>query len=109
MATMFAQILTNNWYGVYRPMVRLYLNFGIYLRQVVGLWATVLVCCLGLSWLAKRSLLLLGITSEWAVIVTTAVICGAVLSTSLWMSVLENHHRQSIQGKLKAWLKLPEF
>ncbi|RCJ18951.1 teichoic acid transporter [Nostoc sp. ATCC 43529] len=108
-ATMFAQILTNNWYGVYRPMVRLHLNFGIYLRQVVGLWASVLVSCLGLSWLGKKSLLLLGITSEWSVILTTAVICGAVLSISLWMSVLENHHRKSIQRKLKAWLKLPEF
>lgn len=90
-------------------MVRLHLNFGIYLRQVVGLWASVLVCCLGLSWLGKKSLLLLGITSEWSVILTTAVICGAVLSISLWMSVLENHHRKSIQRKLKAWLKLPEF
>ncbi|WP_138501899.1 lipopolysaccharide biosynthesis protein [Nostoc sp. PA-18-2419] len=109
MATMLAQMLTNNWYAVYRPMVRLRLNFGVYLRQVVGLWATVLICCLSLSWLAKKSLFLLGITSEWAVIATSAVICGAVLLTSVWMSVLQDHHRTTIQGKLKAWLRLSEL
>jgi O-antigen/teichoic acid export membrane protein len=104
MGTMFAQMLTSNWYAVYRPMVRLRLNFGVYLRQVVGLWATVLLCCLALSWSAKKSLFLLGITSDWAVIAATAVICGAVLSTSLWMNVLEERHRRSIQAKLGGWL-----
>lgn len=103
--TMLAQMLTTNWYAVYRPMVRLKLNFGIYLRQVVGLWATILVCCLSLSWLAKKSLFLLGINSNWAVLAATAVVCGVVLSTSLWTSVLEDRHRRSIQAKLVGWLK----
>jgi O-antigen/teichoic acid export membrane protein len=108
MGTLLAQMLTNNWYAVYRPMVRLRLNFGVYLRQVVGLWATVLLCCLGLSWSAKKSLFLLGITSDWAVIAAPAVICGGVLSTSLWISVLEDHHRRSLQSKLGGWLKRSE-
>jgi len=105
MGTMLAQMLTNNWYGVYRPIVRLKLNFQTYLRQVVGLWATVLVCSLGLSWSAKKSLLLLGISSDWAVIAATAVVCGAVLSTSSWMSVLEERHRRSIQSRIGGWLR----
>jgi O-antigen/teichoic acid export membrane protein len=108
MGTMFAQMLTSNWYAVYRPMVRLRLNFGLYLRQVVGLWATVLLCCLGLSWSAKKSLFLLGITSDWAVIAATAIVCGAVLSTSLWMNVLEDRHRRSLQSKLGGWLRRSE-
>ncbi len=105
MGTMLAQMLTNNWYAVYRPMVRLKLNFRVYLRQVVGLWATVLVCCLGLSWSAKKILFLLGINSYWAVLAATAVACGAVLSTSLWMTVLEDRHRRSIQARLGGWLR----
>jgi O-antigen/teichoic acid export membrane protein len=108
MGTMLAQMLTSNWYAVYRPMVRLRLNFGVYLRQVVGLWATVLLFCIGLSWSAKKSLFVLGITSDWAVIAATAVVCGAVLSTSLWMSVLEDHHRSNIQAKRGGWLKRTE-
>jgi len=105
MGTMLAQMLTNNWYAVYRPMVRLKLNFWNYLRQVVGLWAMVLVCCLGLSWLAKISLSQLKITSDFAVIATTALVCGTVLSTLLWTSVLEDRHRESIQSKLGGWLR----
>jgi O-antigen/teichoic acid export membrane protein len=109
MGTMLAQMLTSNWYAVYRPMVRLKLNFGVYLRQVVGLWATVLGCCLGLSWLAKKSLFLLGITSYWAVLAASAVVCGVVLATSWWMNVLEDRHRRSIQAKLGAWLRRSEL
>jgi hypothetical protein len=48
---------------------------------------------------------LLGITSDWAVIAATAVICGAVLSTSLWISVLKDNHRRRIQAKLGRWLR----
>lgn len=105
MGTMLAQMLTNNWYAVYRPMVRLKLNFWNYLRQVVGLWAMVLVSCLGLSWLAKISLSQLKITSDFALIATTAGVCGTVLSTLLWTSVLEDRHRESIQAKLGGWLR----
>ena len=108
MGTMLAQMLTSNWYAVYRPMVRLRLNFGVYLRQVVGLWATVLLFCIGLSWSAKKSLFVLGITSDLAVIAATAVVCGAVLSTSLWLNVLEDHHRSNIQAKRGGWLKRTE-
>jgi O-antigen/teichoic acid export membrane protein len=104
MGTMLAQMLTNNWYAVYRPMVRLKLNFGVYLRQVVGLWATVLVFCLGLSWLAKSTLVLLGITSDWALLATTSLACGTVLSTLLWTSILEDRYKKSIQTKLRGWL-----
>ncbi|AFZ22785.1 membrane protein involved in the export of O-antigen and teichoic acid [Cylindrospermum stagnale PCC 7417] len=109
MGTMLAQMLTSNWYGVYRPMVRLRLNFRVYLRQVVGLWAVVLVCCLSLSWLVKKSLLLLGINSAWAVISATATVCVAVFSISSWMNVLEDHHRQIVQAKLGGWLRRWEF
>lgn len=109
MGTMLAQLLTNDWYGVYRPLVRLKINFGVYLRQVVGLWAIVIVCCLGFSWLAKESLFLLGITSDFAVIAATAVVCGTVLLASWWTSVLEDHHKSSIQAKLGGWLKRTEL
>lgn len=109
MGTMLAQMLTNNWYAVYRPMVRLRLNFGVYLRQVVGLWAIVLICCLSLSWLVKQGLLLLGINSAWAVIAATAAVCVAVFSISSWMHLLEDHHRRIVQAKLGGWLRRREF
>ena len=105
MGTMLAQMLTSNWYAVYRPMVRLKLDFRVYLRQVVGLWATVLVCSMSLSWLAKKSLVVLGITSNLAVLIATAIACSAVLSTVFWMIILEGHHRKSIQARLWGGLK----
>lgn len=105
LGTMLSQMLSNNWYAVYRPMVRLRLNFGIYCRQAVGLWAVVLVCCLSLSWLVKQSLWLLGINSSWVVIIATASVCVAVFSIASWMNILEEHHRRSIQSKWGGWLR----
>ncbi|MBD2388337.1 lipopolysaccharide biosynthesis protein [Cylindrospermum sp. FACHB-282] len=105
MGTMLAQMLTNNWYAVYRPMVRLHLNFRVYLRQVVGLWAIVLVCCLSLSWLVKEGLLGLGINSAWAVIAATAGVCVVVFLILSWSHVLEDHHRRNVQAKLEGWVR----
>jgi O-antigen/teichoic acid export membrane protein len=38
LGTMLAQLLTNNWYAVYRPLVRLKLSFKNYFRRVISLW-----------------------------------------------------------------------
>ncbi|RMD70859.1 MAG: lipopolysaccharide biosynthesis protein, partial [Cyanobacteria bacterium J149] len=38
LGTMLAQFLTNNWYAVYRPLVRLKLSFKVYFRRVILLW-----------------------------------------------------------------------
>jgi hypothetical protein len=57
MGTMLAQMLTSNWYAVYRPLVRLKLNFSRYLRTVVSsivgygpCWAV-----LGLSMVSQKT------------------------------------------------------
>jgi O-antigen/teichoic acid export membrane protein len=104
--TMLAQMLTNNWYAVYRPIVRLKLNFGVYLRQVVGLWGSVFVCCLGFSWLAKQGLMLSGITSNGLIVVVTTAVCGVIFLYVLWRVILEKYHRERIQAKIAGFMKL---
>jgi O-antigen/teichoic acid export membrane protein len=102
LGTMLAQLVTNNWYQVYRPMVRLQLDFTVYFRQVIPLWATVLVCSLGFSWLAKQLLSFLGITSNWSQLILTAAICSVVWTIAFWQAILESSHKKHIQAKVKA-------
>ena len=100
MGTMLAQICTNNWYAVYRPLIRLRLNFSLYCRAVISLWVKILLGCLSLAWLSKKSLLLLGITSEWYLVSATAIVCGGVFLFALWTKILEKHHQQIVKQKM---------
>jgi O-antigen/teichoic acid export membrane protein len=99
LGTMFAQILTNNWYAVYRPMVRLKLSFKLYFQEVIVLWFTVLSSSLIMSWLVKYLLTRLE-TSSWVLIGAGLITCGLIFLISLWINVLDIHHRRSIQFKL---------
>jgi O-antigen/teichoic acid export membrane protein len=108
-ATMLAQMLTNNWYGVYRPMMRLKLNFKVYLRHVIGLWGLVLICCLVCSWSVKQGITLLGVNSEWFIAGVTAAVCGAIFLFFLWVSILEKHHREFIQKRVIRLMRLSMF
>ena len=100
LGTMLAQLLTNNWYAVYRPMIRLRLHFDIYLRQVVSLWGIVLVYCLVASYLVKQGLIRGGFISNWVLVGSTALVCGAIFLITLWTGVLETHQRERIQAKI---------
>ncbi len=99
LGTMLAQILTNNWYAVYRPMVRLKLNFKLYFREVVILWLIVLSSCLAMSWIVKELLTRLEM-SNWILVGTGFITCGSIFLISSWVNILEESHRKSIQLKL---------
>nr|WP_232731752.1 oligosaccharide flippase family protein [Oscillatoria sp. PCC 10802] len=109
MGTMLAQMLTNNWYAVYRPIERLKLNFGVYLRQVVCLWVIILVSSLVLSWLLKKGLALSGFTSEWLVVAGTAAVSGGVFLVVFWKAILEGHQRERIQVTLVSLVTLKNY
>jgi O-antigen/teichoic acid export membrane protein len=103
MGTMLAQMLTNNWYAVYRPLVRLKLSFKLYFDQVILLWAGVLCLSLSSAGLAKfvvdsaTRLPLLGMLAA-------AIACGLVLVYSIWFRVFEPHEKQKITAKLLQFL-----
>ena len=99
MGTMLAQLLTLNWYAVYRPLVRLKLNFGVYSSQVIGLWLLIFTSCSLLSWLVRQGLTLSGNMSEWFIFIGVAAACGVVFLFMNWMFLLEKHQRKSIQDK----------
>jgi O-antigen/teichoic acid export membrane protein len=104
--TMLAQLLTTNWYAVYRPVVRLKLNFRVYSRQVIGLWGVILASCSLLSWLTKKGLMLSDYTSEAFIVGGVAAACIAVFFVMLWIAILENHQRKLIQKTLAKWMEI---
>jgi O-antigen/teichoic acid export membrane protein len=97
LGTMLAQLLTNNWYAVYRPLVRLQLRARDYFRQVIVLWAAVLAVSYGGSWLTKHYLVSSGIRGMWPIVIACAAVCGSVLLAAFWSCILDRSHRKRLQ------------
>jgi O-antigen/teichoic acid export membrane protein len=109
LGTMLAQILTNNWYAVYRPLVRLKLRARDYFREVVVLWAAVLAASYGGSWLVKHYLASIGIQGMWPVVTVCAAVPGIVLLIAVWSRILGRGHRERFQQMVTAqFAKLAE-
>jgi O-antigen/teichoic acid export membrane protein len=101
LGTLIAQLLTSNWYAVYRPFVRLGLDARAYFRRVVLLWAATL----GGTVLAGHALAAhlrdLERGRAW-VVCAAAAVAGSALAAALWWGVLDRPHRH----KLVHWLHL---
>jgi O-antigen/teichoic acid export membrane protein len=104
LGTTLAQVFTNNWYAVYRPLVRLRLDLRLYVRRVVLLWAATF----GGSLLIGQ--LLAGQVRTWgrlSTVFAAAVGSGLVLAAALWRGVLELPQRRRLVVLARDWLRLP--
>ncbi|MBO3459252.1 oligosaccharide flippase family protein [Aetokthonos hydrillicola Thurmond2011] len=101
LGTMFAQMLTNNWYGVYRPIMRLKLSFKNYLNRVLLLWVVILVLCLSITNLIKYTLILLSLNSNWLIVGLSAASCGTIFLIFIWLYILENNQQQYFLYQLR--------
>jgi O-antigen/teichoic acid export membrane protein len=106
MGTMLAQLLTLNWYAIYRPMVRLKLNFWVYSHQTLGLWVVTFISCSLLSLLVKECLKLSGNPSDLFVFGGVSLACGFVFLVMNWMVILGKYQRSYIQEKILIFLRL---
>jgi len=105
MGTMFAQMLTNNWYAVYRPMKRLNLSFRDYLKEVVSWWALLLVSSYVLSWISKQVMVSLNFKSDLAIVAASALVCGSLFATFSWNKTLTNAQRAGFISRAKMLIK----
>ncbi len=103
LGTMLAQILTNNWYAVYRPLVRLKISFKLYFVRVILLWATVFGLSLTGAILAKTAVNVVN-GSPVFVLIAVSIACAGVVVPAIWLGVLEVHERQKIKAKLSRML-----
>jgi len=106
MGTMLAQMLTNNWYAVYRPMKRLRLNFHDYLTQVVSWWALLLITGYSLSWIFKQSLVLMNLKSDWLIVIGSGLINTILFLSFLWHKIIADRQKILFISKAKILLRL---
>jgi hypothetical protein len=85
--------LTNHWYLVYRPMVRLRIYWGDYLRRVILLWFLTLCSTLAAGYFLVERLRTAGVARIWLVLIGLCI-SGAVLAAALWWNVLDARHRR---------------
>ena len=95
MGTMIAQMLTNNWYAVYRPIKRLRLDFKVYFKEVVLLWLQIILISMSISLFVKYFMNTLG-APEFYKIFVCFFICAFIFLAIIWSKVLDTNHQHKI-------------
>ncbi|ANV90503.1 lipopolysaccharide biosynthesis protein [Picosynechococcus sp. PCC 8807] len=101
MGTMFAQMLTNNWYAVYRPVKRLKLDFLSYLNDIISWWLILLISSYSLTKLSQAFLKNLQSNSDLHIIIISVLINGILLLLFFWHKILTSHQKNKLISKVK--------
>jgi O-antigen/teichoic acid export membrane protein len=97
LATLLAQSLTINWYGVYRGLQRLQMNFGNHLKQVLMPSATVFLISIFFGWIMLNTLP--ASSGDIATVITGLTSTGIVLMGAWWFLVLDRSlHKRIIDS-----------
>jgi len=100
LGTMLAQLLTNNWYAVYRPLVRLKLDFRLYFQKVIYLWLILFLLNLLLNKSYEHLLMFFNLHSALAEVLGNLLISSITLCVAIWIYVLSSPEKDRIKGKL---------
>ena len=100
LGTMLAQLLTNNWYAVYRPLVRLKLSFRLYFRKVMYLWLILFLLNLFLNKTYENLLIFFNLHSALVEVLGNLLISLTTLCLAIWMYVLSSSEKNRLKGKL---------
>jgi O-antigen/teichoic acid export membrane protein len=106
LSLLIAQLLTNHWYLVYRPMIRLRISGRDYLRRVILLWLLTLGSTLAAGYFLVERLRTAGVARIWLVLIGLGI-SGAVLGAALWWNVLDARHRQRFFQIVRQLLAAP--
>jgi O-antigen/teichoic acid export membrane protein len=101
LATMLGQMLTNNWYMVYRPIVRLKIGFKNYFDKVVILAGLNFVLSLVFSRLVNVAISYTFGYSMMTSTISSFCVCLSMLCFFVWFKVFDIDERSKIKNKIK--------
>ena len=99
LGTMLAQLFTNNWYAVYRPINRLQIKWKTYINQVFFLWFFTLFFSLSLAFFLKHNIFYLT-AKNWGAVISTGLSCGLIFLTFFWCFILNQQQRDKLKSKI---------
>jgi O-antigen/teichoic acid export membrane protein len=106
LGTLLSQMLTNNWYAVYKPLLRLKLPFKVYFNQVLSVWLICLLFSLLNSFLVKNNLIANNYNSPWIIVAGIAATCGFIFYVTLWSIILSKQQKEQFFRKVKQFLRM---
>jgi len=98
LGTLLAQIMTNSWYGVLRPVRRLKLKLSDYFNQVMVLWFCVFSVCFLSLWTSKIVLVMLNVP-EIFILLSAALMCSFIFLVFTWNYTLKTNERTVLKSK----------
>ncbi len=98
LGTLFAQLLTNHWYMVYRGLKRLGLSFRRHAIDVVAPVVLVFLATAGAVALLRQSM---QGAPGWLVVAAGAGLSGTGLAVMLWTQILDSAQRNRVLAMLR--------
>ncbi|NET53271.1 MAG: hypothetical protein F6K09_32785, partial [Merismopedia sp. SIO2A8] len=95
LATLLSLMLTNNWYALYKPLLRLKLNLKEYINKVVMIWLLSLVLSLFLGSTIKYLLSITNYNYSWLTLITSAIVSGVIFLIGIRSTVFIKKSKSS--------------
>ena len=102
MGTAIAQLLTNNWYAVYRPLRRLRMSVREHILHVMLPILGIFLIATGLGWVAVQ--LSVSFQSNLLTVCNTTLVTVSVLGLSVWFYGLSATDRVRVHQRLGQYL-----
>jgi O-antigen/teichoic acid export membrane protein len=104
---LIAEMLTNGWYCVYRPFVRLQIEPRTYFRRVLLLWAATFGATFAIDSVLVSQMRDLGLSRFW-IVLAAASVAGIILAAAIWWGIFEVPHRHRILTRVRRWTHWPK-
>ena len=103
LSTLISQMLTNNWYALYRPLRRLKLKLKKYTNEVLVPCFFWTIMALLITYLTKYILIHNNYLNHiFVVIIATSLSCLIVFLLAIWNTVLQAEHKDKVLLKVKS-------
>ncbi len=100
LGTMLAQLMTNNWYALYRPMLRLQIPWHIYLKSVTCLWLNLFIYSYLFSEISVKIIKYFWPASAAFIVLNSAALSGLILAIFSWIFILTSQQKLRLKNKL---------
>jgi len=93
LGTLFAQLMTSNWYCVWRSLKRLRISFGLYVQRVIlPIGAQFIIALVGCYTIRRLT------TVSWSSILGCFVWSGLIYAAMLWFGVVDSNQGARISN-----------
>ncbi|NEP01917.1 MAG: oligosaccharide flippase family protein [Symploca sp. SIO2E9] len=105
LGTLISLMLTDNWYALYKPLIRFKLNLKDYITNVLIVWLLFFVLTLVSASAVKYIFNVTNYNPDWIIVIATSITTVIIFFTAIWLTIIGKKHKEIILITIKNLLK----